>query len=131
MKLGLLLLLAATSVSAFTPRSAAFRLKSSALNVVTNSAPGSTKTKAPVFDEVCETTGVTLKRFMSEVAMLNPELTELTVLFGAIDTACKAIVRAFCVLGESVSRRATFLTSFLTLVPNLFSLCLNIENVLL
>lgn len=49
------------------------------------------KTKAPVFDEVCETTGVTLKRFMTEVAMLNPELEELTTLFGAIETACKAI----------------------------------------
>lgn len=47
--------------------------------------------KAPVFDEVCETTGVTLKRFMTEVAMLNPEITELTILFGAIETACKAI----------------------------------------
>jgi len=54
-------------------------------------SPGAVKTKAPVFDEVCETTGVTLKRFMSEVAMLNPELTELTILFGAIETACKAI----------------------------------------
>jgi fructose-1,6-bisphosphatase I len=48
-------------------------------------------TKAPIFDEVCETTGVTLTRFMNEVAMLNPELRELTSLFGAIDTACKAI----------------------------------------
>ena len=49
------------------------------------------KTKAPVFDEVCETTGVTFKRFMAEVAMLNPELSELTTLFGGIETACKAI----------------------------------------
>ncbi|CAB9521627.1 Fructose-1,6-bisphosphatase class 1 [Seminavis robusta] len=49
------------------------------------------KTRAPVFDEVCDTTGVTLKRFMSEVAMLNPELDEIKVLFGAIETACKAI----------------------------------------
>ncbi len=49
------------------------------------------KSKAPVFDEVCETTGVTLKRFMAEVAMLNPELSELTTLFGGIETACKAI----------------------------------------
>jgi fructose-1,6-bisphosphatase I len=49
------------------------------------------RTKAPVFDEVCETTGVTLTRFMNEVAMLNPEIRELTTLFGAIDTACKAI----------------------------------------
>lgn len=49
------------------------------------------KTKAPTFDDVCETTGVTLTRFMNEVAMLNPELRELTTLFGAIDTATKAI----------------------------------------
>lgn len=48
-------------------------------------------TKAPVFDEVCETTGVTLTRFMNEVAILNPEIAEITTLFGAIDTACKAI----------------------------------------
>ena len=49
------------------------------------------KTKAPVFDEVCETTGVTLKRFMAEVSMLNPEISELTTLFGGIETACKAL----------------------------------------
>ena len=36
------------------------------------------KPKAPKFDEVCETTGVTLTRFMNEVAMLNPEISELT-----------------------------------------------------
>lgn len=47
--------------------------------------------KTPIFTEVCETTGITLTRFMNEVAMLNPELRELTTLFGAIDTACKAI----------------------------------------
>jgi len=49
------------------------------------------KTKAPVFDEVCETCGVTLTRFMAEVGMLNPEISELVTLFGAIDTSCKAI----------------------------------------
>jgi len=49
------------------------------------------KTKVPVFDEVCDTTGVTLTRFMNEVAVLNPEIRELTTLFSAIDTACKAI----------------------------------------
>lgn len=65
----------------------------SALGVVTNAAPVASKTKAPIFDEVCETTGVTLKRFMVEVAMLNPEITELTTLFGAIETACKAIAK--------------------------------------
>ena len=48
-------------------------------------------TTAPVFDEVCETTGVTLTRFMIEVASLNPELAELPSLFSGIETACKAI----------------------------------------
>jgi hypothetical protein len=57
----------------------------------TTTSTATRTTKAPVFDEVCETTGVTLKRFMTEVTMLNPELQELTTLFGAIDTACKAI----------------------------------------
>jgi len=73
-----------SGVSAFT-QPTAFRPKT-ALNVAAEP-----KTKVPVFDEVCETTGVTLKRFMTEVAMLNPELQELSTLFGAIDTACKAI----------------------------------------
>jgi len=94
MKVVLLLLLAATGeVASFaSPSNArAFRPKS-ALNVVNTAPPPAfQKTKAPVFDEVCETTGVTLKRFMVEVAMLNPELQELTTLFGAIETACKAI----------------------------------------
>jgi fructose-1,6-bisphosphatase I len=62
--------------------------KATTLNVATG-APS--KIKAPVLDEVCETTGVTLKRYMNEVAMLNPEMTELVTLFGAIETACKAI----------------------------------------
>jgi len=47
--------------------------------------------KTPVFDEVCDTVGVTLTRFMDEVARNNPEQLELTGLFNAIATACKAI----------------------------------------
>lgn len=57
-------------------------IPSSALNAAKN---------VPEFDEVCDTVGVTLSRFTSEVTMLNPELTELTTIFGAIETACKAI----------------------------------------
>lgn len=88
-----IIIFSAASAKGFTNRQPAYRAKNtrrvvdSALNV----ASIDTKTKAPVFDEVCETTGVTLKRFMSEVAMLNPELTELTILFGAIEISCKAI----------------------------------------
>ena len=87
MKVALIASLWIGVVSAFVVTPNTFRGKTS-LNVAT--AP-QTKSKAPVFDEVCETTGVTLKRFMTEVAMLNPDLQELTTLFGAIDTACKAI----------------------------------------
>jgi fructose-1,6-bisphosphatase I len=81
-------ILTATSAAAFAPGKAF--TKSSALQSAVDS-PAPTKTLAPVFDEVCETTGVTFTRFMAEVAMLNPELSELTVLFGGIETACKAI----------------------------------------
>lgn len=68
-------------VSAFSPASTRPAFKTGSLNVH----------KVPVFDEVCETTGVTLTRFMNEVALLNPELNELTTLFGGIETACKAL----------------------------------------
>ena len=82
MKLSILTVsLVAVQAAAFVPSTPAFRHAKTSLY----------KTKAPVFDEVCGTTGVTLKRFMAEVAMLNPDITELTVLFGGIETACKAI----------------------------------------
>jgi hypothetical protein len=42
-------------------------------------------------DGVCNMRGVTLKRFLSEISILNPELQELTTLLGGIDTACKTI----------------------------------------
>ena len=45
----------------------------------------------PEFQEVCETTGVTLTRFMHEVERCNPELEELAQLFSGIQTASKAI----------------------------------------
>jgi fructose-1,6-bisphosphatase I len=84
----------AGAISAFAPvkpafsRVSSFRLFSVVEEPLTMNRPGA---RVPVFDEVCDTTGVTLTRFMSEVAMLNPDLSELTTLFGAIDTACKAI----------------------------------------
>jgi len=74
-----------TPSSTFTPRQS-----TTTLNAETPTM-SRTQTKAPVFDEVCDTVGVTLTRFMAEVAMLNPEINELTTLFGAIDTSCKAI----------------------------------------
>ena len=93
-----LLLVSLTASSAFVPaaNTKAFAALSASetarFSAVFNEVTmNRSKTKVPVFDEVCETTGVTLKRFMTEVVMLNPELQELTTLFGAIDTACKAI----------------------------------------
>lgn len=47
--------------------------------------------KTPEFEEVCDTVGVTLTRFMDEVARSNPDCLELTSLFNAVSTACKAI----------------------------------------
>ncbi|KAL3905739.1 MAG: hypothetical protein SGARI_004316, partial [Bacillariaceae sp.] len=83
-----LLVVSLTGVSAFqAPKRQ--RTTTTSLDVATGSAP--TKLKVPVLDEVCDTTGVTLKRYLNEIAMLNPELTELVTLFGAVDTSCKAI----------------------------------------
>ena len=83
--------LAVSSVNGFSTRTAGNRGVSALKSSVETPPMARTPTKVPVFDEVCETTGVTLTRFMNEVAMLNPELKELTTLFGAIDTACKAM----------------------------------------
>ena len=47
--------------------------------------------QTPVFDDVCETTGVTLTRFMHEIERLHPELQELAQLFSGIQTASKVI----------------------------------------
>jgi len=84
------LLLAAVPANAFSPSHRPAFARTSPLHATVESPPKS-KMKVPVFDEVCGTTGVSLTRFMDEVAMLNPELAELNSLFGAIGTACKAI----------------------------------------
>jgi len=47
--------------------------------------------QSPIFEEVCDITGVTLTRFMYEVERVNPELSELSQLFSGIQTASKAI----------------------------------------
>mmetsp|Transcript_38038 Transcript_38038/g.92552 ORF Transcript_38038/g.92552 Transcript_38038/m.92552 type:complete len:413 (+) Transcript_38038:90-1328(+) len=92
MKFSVSFLLLSASASAFSARPT-IRPCTSLQSSTVDAPPtmGRAQTKVPVFDEVCETTGVTLTRFMNEVAMLNPELRELTTLFGAIDTACKAM----------------------------------------
>jgi len=87
-------LLTANVAAGFTPSSSshAFTTQTFASTADADTPTMSrTQTTAPVFDEVCDTVGVTLTRFMAEVAMLNPEIAELATLFGAIDTSCKAI----------------------------------------
>lgn len=46
---------------------------------------------SPVFDEVCDTIGITLTRFMQNVERVNPDLQELSQLFSGIQTSAKAI----------------------------------------
>ena len=53
--------------------------------------PGATRILVPEFPEVCEQTGITLTRYMCEVARANPELQELESLLAAIQTAGKTI----------------------------------------
>mmetsp|Transcript_922 Transcript_922/g.2714 ORF Transcript_922/g.2714 Transcript_922/m.2714 type:complete len:508 (-) Transcript_922:64-1587(-) len=45
----------------------------------------------PVFPEVCEYTGITLTRYMCEIARANPGLNDLETLISSIQTACKTI----------------------------------------
>jgi len=47
----------------------------------------------PVFDEVCDNTGITLTRYMVETVIANPQLREMESLILAIQTACKTISR--------------------------------------
>ena len=81
-----------SATSAFCPPSIAFTGKESSLFAILDAPPMTRQTyKVPVFDEVCDTVGVTLTRFMSEIAAINPEISEIATLFGAVDTSCKAI----------------------------------------
>mmetsp|Transcript_18147 Transcript_18147/g.36955 ORF Transcript_18147/g.36955 Transcript_18147/m.36955 type:complete len:486 (+) Transcript_18147:39-1496(+) len=52
---------------------------------------GNRKVLIPVFPEACEYTGITLTRYMNEVARANPELLDLETLVASIQTACKTI----------------------------------------
>lgn len=61
------------------------------MSILKMSAVGEKKTVAPVFDEICEMTGVTLSRYMMEVARQNPDLRDLESLMGGIQQACKTI----------------------------------------
>jgi fructose-1,6-bisphosphatase I len=62
-----------------------------ALQAATLEPPTRASPTAPVFDQVCKETGITLSRFMIETAIANPELSELESIFSSIETATKTI----------------------------------------
>jgi len=53
--------------------------------------PKERNVRAPVFDEICSETGVTLSRYMMALSRQNPELRDLESLLGGIQQACKTI----------------------------------------
>ena len=66
--LALALLLIVSAANSFSPpNKKAFRTVQKSVSTVDAPASWSGITRVPVFDEVCETTGVTLTRFMNEV----------------------------------------------------------------
>lgn len=46
---------------------------------------------SPVHNDVCSETGVTLSRYMMEMARLNPELEEIESIFTSLSVACKTL----------------------------------------
>lgn len=56
----------------------------------------------PIFKDVCELQGITLTRYMMEVARANPHLTEIESLMNSIQTATKyisSLVERACITG--------------------------------
>ena len=84
----MLALFAVSTTSLLLPRAPVPRME-----VTTPSPPatGNRNVLIPVFPEACEYTGITLTRYMNEVARANPELLDLETLISSIQTACKTI----------------------------------------
>lgn len=94
------------SASAFNPRPALGRsprfaprpLAAATLDAPTTASPssggGAMDLKEPVFPEVCEFAGITLSRYVLEMARANPQepdLVELVSVMTAVERACKTI----------------------------------------
>jgi fructose-1,6-bisphosphatase I len=47
--------------------------------------------KCPEWENVCSQTGITLSRYMMELARLNPELTEVESIVTSLQVACKTL----------------------------------------
>ena len=76
--------------------------------------------RAPVFDEICSETGVTLSRYMMELSRQNPELRDLESLIGGIQQVriCNQIkVAGFIYMshGRHARRLPIWLTALLSL----------------
>ena len=66
-------------------------LRATPPNMVVAEKTDEKKLLLPVFPEVCEHTGITLTRYMCEIARANPGLQDLETLISSIQTACKTI----------------------------------------
>ena len=84
----MLALFAVATTSLLLPRAPAPRME---VKTPSPAVTGNRKVLIPVFPEACEYTGITLTRYMNEVARANPELLDLETLISSISTACKTI----------------------------------------
>ena len=106
------------------PRAASLRMKEA--TALSNKEERTVR--APVFDEVCEQTGITLTRYMMEVARSNPELRDLESLIGGISLACKTIANLVDRATITGMVSYPFLSRFdCKFVPNLFSLSIKLQ----
>ena len=62
-----------------------------------STTPKERTVRAPVFDEICSETGVTLSRYMMELARENPDLRDLESLIGGIQQVSKYFRPSFFV----------------------------------
>ena len=85
------MLFALATTSLLVPRAPAPRMEVTTPSPPAISTPRGKELLVPVFPETCEYTGITLTRYMNEVARANPELLDLETLISSIQTACKTI----------------------------------------
>jgi len=107
-----------TNPTLLLPRSATTIPQSPAAPTSTTITQGQYPLIEPVFDEVCEMSGVTLTRYMMEVSRANPHLKEIESLMNSIQTACK-------VRGVGGWRVGVVAASFFTLCSCCFCLGFN------
>lgn len=60
-------------------------------NILMHSAEIEPRWNCPVHADICTETGITLSRYMMEMARLNPELEEIESIFTSLSVACKTL----------------------------------------